>query len=71
MQMRHIAHSPVAGTGYLRDALRELRFHKVMERFGTFFLHEMDLERAAVLRSTSKTATSAAGHEPGSNPFKR
>ena len=48
--MRHIAHLPVAGTGYLRDALRELRFHKVMERFGTFFLHEMDLERAAVLQ---------------------
>ncbi|KIM76118.1 hypothetical protein PILCRDRAFT_91756 [Piloderma croceum F 1598] len=48
--MQHIAHSPVASTGYLRDALRELRFHKVMERFGTFFLHEMDLEGAAVLQ---------------------
>jgi len=47
---RHIAHSPEASTGYLKDALQELRFYTVMERFGTFFLHEMDLEHATVLQ---------------------
>ena len=33
-------------TTYLRDALRELRYKKVMDRFGTFFLHNLDLEHA-------------------------
>jgi len=41
--LRNIPHSPVAQTGYLRDALRDLHFDKVMDRFGTFFLHELDL----------------------------
>jgi hypothetical protein len=45
---RHIAHSPVATEGYLKDALRELHFQTAMERFGTFFLHDMDLEHAAM-----------------------
>ena len=46
--IRHIPHSPVAKTGYLRDALRDLRFHEVMERFGTFFLHDLDLDHATL-----------------------
>src|ERR1700728_3314532 len=46
--IRHIPHSPVAQTGYLRDALRDLRFHEVMDRFGTFFLHDLDLEHATL-----------------------
>jgi hypothetical protein len=46
--LRNIPHSPVAQTGYLRDALRDLHFDKVMDRFGTFFLHELDLEKAAL-----------------------
>jgi len=44
----HILHSPVAQTRYLRDALRDLQFYKVMDTFGTFFLHELDLEKAVL-----------------------
>ena len=46
--LRNVPHSPVAQTGYLRDALRDLHFDKVMDRFGTFFLHGLDLEKAAL-----------------------
>src|ERR1700733_11057896 len=42
--LRHIPHSPAAQTGYLRDALRDLHFDKVMDKFGSFFLHDLDLE---------------------------
>ena len=42
----NIPHSPMDQTTYLRDALRELRYKKVMDRFGTFFLHNLDLEHA-------------------------
>jgi len=47
--LRHILHSPVAKTGYLRDALRDLHFYKVMDGFGTFFMHDLDLENAVLL----------------------
>jgi hypothetical protein len=47
--LQHIPHSPVAKTGYLRDALTELQFDKVMDQFGTFFLHNLDLENASLL----------------------
>jgi hypothetical protein len=46
--LRHIPHSPPARTGYLRDALRDLHFEKVMDKFGTFFLHDLDLEEASL-----------------------
>ena len=46
--LRNVPHSPVAQTGYLRDALRDLHFDTVMDRFGTFFLHELDLEKVVL-----------------------
>jgi len=46
--LRNVPHSPVALTGYLRDALRDLHFDTVMDRFGTFFLHELDLEKVVL-----------------------
>ena len=46
--LRNIPHSPLPQTTYLRDALRELRYEKVMDRFGTFFLHDLDLEHAVL-----------------------
>jgi hypothetical protein len=46
--LRQIPHSPVAKTSYLSDALRDLHFYKVMGKFGTFFLHELDLENASL-----------------------
>jgi len=46
--LRNMPHSPVAQTGYLRDALRDLHFDMVMDRFGTFFLHELDLEKVVL-----------------------
>ena len=48
--LRNIPHSPVARTGYLRDALRDVHYDKVMDEFGTFFLHELDLEKAVLLQ---------------------
>ena len=47
MHMLHnILHSPMPQTTYLRDTWRELQYEKVMDRFGTFFLHNLDLEHA-------------------------
>ena len=46
--LRQIPHSPVAKTSYLCDALRDLHFYKVMDKFGTFFLHKWDLENASL-----------------------
>jgi len=47
--LHHIPHSPAAQIGYLRDALRDLHFDKVMDKFGSFFLHDLDLENAILL----------------------
>src|ERR1700734_2974196 len=44
--MRHIPHSPAPQTDYLKDALRDLHFMKKMDKFGTFFLHDLDLQKA-------------------------
>src|SRR5258705_5461998 len=44
----NMPHSPVAQTSYLRDALRDFHFDMVMDRFGTFFLHELDLEKVVL-----------------------
>jgi hypothetical protein len=46
--MRHIPHAPVVKARYLKDALRDLYFNQVMERFGTFFLHDLDLQRGVL-----------------------
>jgi hypothetical protein len=48
--LRNIPHSPVAQTGYLRDALRHVHYDKVMDEFGTFFLHKLDLEKAVLIQ---------------------
>jgi len=50
----HISHLPEASTVYLKNVLWELHFHTVMERFGTVFLHEMDMEHATVLHINDK-----------------
>jgi len=42
--LRNVPHSPVAQTGYLRDALRDLHFDMAMDRFGTFFLPDIAQE---------------------------
>ena len=42
----NIPHSPMSQTTHLRDALKELQYKKVMDTFGTFFLHNLDLEHA-------------------------
>ena len=44
--MRHIPHSPAPQMDYLKDALRDLHFMKKMDKFGTFFLHDLDLQKA-------------------------
>ena len=36
--------------GYVREALRELRYDGVMERFGMFFLHDLKLGGSSILR---------------------
>jgi hypothetical protein len=54
--LRHIPHSPAAQTGYLRDALRDLHFDKVMDKFGSFFLHDLDLENV-ILPEVAQTDT--------------
>jgi hypothetical protein len=46
--LRHIPHSPEPKVEYLTDALRDIHFYKVMDSFGTFFLHDLDLEKATV-----------------------
>jgi hypothetical protein len=43
---RHILHSSQASAGYLKAALVKVSFNKVMKRFGTFFLQDLDLEHA-------------------------
>ena len=48
--MRHVPHSPQASADYLKAALVEVSFDKVMERFGTFFLQDLDLEHAHMPR---------------------
>jgi hypothetical protein len=47
----NIPHCPVAQTRYLRNALRDVHYDKVMDKFGTFFLHKLDLEKAVLLQS--------------------
>jgi hypothetical protein len=50
----HIPHSLVAQTGYLHEALADLTFPQMMERFGNFFLHNLDLEHARLHRIMKK-----------------
>jgi hypothetical protein len=52
--MQYIPHSPMVKTEYLKDALRDLYFDQVMERFGTFFLHDLDLKRGTLIRIDRK-----------------
>jgi hypothetical protein len=42
--IRYVCHSPIPKAGYLRDALVDVQFGPVCERFGMFFLHGLDLE---------------------------
>ncbi|KIM79874.1 hypothetical protein PILCRDRAFT_790708 [Piloderma croceum F 1598] len=46
LMMRHIPYSPALQTDYLKDTLRDLHFKKKIDKFGTFFLHDLDLEKA-------------------------
>jgi hypothetical protein len=46
--IRHVCHTPLVLQGYLRDALRDVRFEEVMSDFGMFFLHDLDLDRHCI-----------------------
>src|ERR1700739_3390375 len=41
--IRHVNHSPIAMAPYLRDTLHDLLFSENIERFGMFFLPDLDL----------------------------
>jgi len=56
---RHVTHSPQTSVDYLKAALVEVSFDKVMERFGTFFLQDLDLEHAHILGSLKRTMWNA------------
>ena len=44
--LRNIPYSPITQTTYFRSALKELWYEKIIYRFRTFFLHDLDLEHA-------------------------
>ena len=46
--MRLVDHSPIPMAPYLRDALMDSHYDQVVERFGMFFLHELDLEHGTI-----------------------
>ena len=46
--IRHVCHSPIAQQKYLREALRDVRFQEVMNDYGMFFLHDLDLDRHCI-----------------------
>ena len=39
----HVRHSPIAQQKYLQEALQDVRFQEVMNNYGMFFLHDLDL----------------------------
>jgi hypothetical protein len=47
--IRYVCHTPIAKQGYLRDALRDLRFQEIMHDYGMFFLHDLELENHCIL----------------------
>ena len=65
-------HSPIIKLKYLNDALRDMHFEEIMEDYGTFFLHDLDLEHHCIhgIPSTDPVACKEAmscngkGHKP-------
>ena len=42
--IQHVCHSPIAEQKYLQEALWDVRFQEVMNDYGMFFLHDLDLD---------------------------
>jgi hypothetical protein len=70
--IRATCHSPIVKLKYLNDALRDVRFEEIMDDYGMFFLHDLDLEHHCILGipSTDPVACKEAmsrngkGHKP-------
>jgi len=43
-----VNHTPIPMAPYLCDALKDLHYDQVVERFGMFFLHELDLRHGTI-----------------------
>ena len=46
--IQHICHSPIAQQKYLWEALQDVRFQEVMNDYGMFFLHDLDLDHHCI-----------------------
>jgi hypothetical protein len=47
--IRTTCHSPIVKLKYLNDALRDVRFKEIMNDYGMFFLHDLDLKNHCIL----------------------
>ena len=47
--LQSVLSTPARVEGYVREALRNVHYYQVMDRFGMFFLHDLDTEAADIL----------------------